>query len=443
MLITMMACVVASPQLESSGDFLAWLETQGVNAEVARAMDSELGIRDYGVLCACVGDGLVQAELLATARDRLPFGFYAVLRQVVKALQDAKHHDAGTPRWDDAAASSPGDVMLGGLVDVLLTLFSGLSRELLLSVQRMGNIDNKRTCPAGSPSTALVGHPENIAMNENNDYTPNDEDGENLISDVGGSDAVDAMDAVDASSSIKLEALEGACGIEDDSGFIIQDVVSSNADNVGSCSQLQHQNPHQKTGGKMQRNFKAEEMQDMSPGELLMPNPLKTQHFIGQQECPNGIEDFPIDGQVPAADEPDASDNQLYMLMGATSRSPKLNVTAKSANKPYQCTVCKKSFAWVSLLKYHHRIHTGEKPYHCKMCNRSFAQSCNLKVHMRTHTGEKPYQCRFCNQSFVCSGSLKSHIRVHTGERPYRCDICNSCFSRSHHLKAHQRTHRP
>ncbi|XP_078738729.1 uncharacterized protein LOC144952196 isoform X1 [Lampetra fluviatilis] len=140
-----MACAVASVPaiasiLEPSGDFPAWLETQGVNAEVARAMDSELGIRDYGVLRACVRDGLVRAELLAAARDRLPFGFYAVLRQVVKALQDTEpHDDAGTPRWDDdAAASSPGDMTLGGLVEVLLSLLSGLSRELLLSMRRLG-----------------------------------------------------------------------------------------------------------------------------------------------------------------------------------------------------------------------------------------------------------------------------------------------------------------
>ncbi|XP_078448822.1 uncharacterized protein LOC144717275 isoform X3 [Lampetra planeri] len=140
-----MACAVASVPaiasiLEPSGDFPAWLETQGVNAEVARAMDSELGIRDYGVLRACVRDSLVRAELLAAARDRLPFGFYAVLRQVVKALQDTEPHDgAGTPRWDDdAAASSPGDMTLGGLVEVLLSLLSGLSRELLLSMRRLG-----------------------------------------------------------------------------------------------------------------------------------------------------------------------------------------------------------------------------------------------------------------------------------------------------------------
>ncbi|CAM9881466.1 unnamed protein product [Lampetra planeri] len=142
-----MACAVSAPvPPEPTDDFPAWLEAQGVNEEVARAMDSELGIRDYGVLRACVGDGLVRAELLAAARDRLPFGFYAVLRQVVKALRgDGHHHD------DDAAASYPGDVTLGGLVDALLALFSGLSRELLLCARRLGD---DGIYAAASPSDA-------------------------------------------------------------------------------------------------------------------------------------------------------------------------------------------------------------------------------------------------------------------------------------------------
>ncbi|XP_075922080.1 uncharacterized protein LOC116941531 isoform X4 [Petromyzon marinus] len=136
---------------EPSGDFPAWLEAQGVNAEVARAMDSELGIRDYGVLRACVGDGLVRAELLAAARDRLPFGFYAVLRQVVKALRGA-----GTPRWDDVdAAAYFGDATLAALVEVLLALLSGLNRELLQCMQRLGDMDVLKFA-AGSPASASV-----------------------------------------------------------------------------------------------------------------------------------------------------------------------------------------------------------------------------------------------------------------------------------------------
>ncbi|XP_032809932.1 uncharacterized protein LOC116942309 [Petromyzon marinus] len=279
-----MACAVATPVLEPSGDFPAWLEAQGVNAEVARAMDSELGIRDYGVLRACVGDGLVRAELLATARDRLPFGFYAVLRQVVKALQGAEHHDAGTPRWDDAA-SSPGDVTLGGLVEVLLALFSGLSRELLLSVQRLGAMDGAGTyVEPSSPPGEEVQHQDDVtacsAATELLEASeceppPYNETGENLIPNVDFTglewsghiikmetcdhdeveEAVDDGDLVYRERTLQMDPSNGQSSSS--AGFIIKDVTSLQDSACQTLTNLSGRYPRARRSAPPRRRPKA------------------------------------------------------------------------------------------------------------------------------------------------------------------------------------------
>nr|XP_032811323.1 zinc finger protein 90-like isoform X1 [Petromyzon marinus]XP_032811333.1 zinc finger protein 90-like isoform X1 [Petromyzon marinus] len=394
-----MACAVATPVLEPSGDFPAWLEAQGVNAEVARAMDSELGIRDYGVLRACVGDGLVRAELLATARDRLPFGFYAVLRQVVKALRGAEPHDAGIPRWDDAA-SFPGDVTLGGLVEVLLALFSGLSRELLLSVQRL---DGSRACAGDSTLATLE---NNVIL----DIDDNAVNAEKVGKDFGSSGDDSPKETLHA---IKTEALEDINDVDRHSDFIVKDVVSlkgmaldrANASKVGTSSHKQ-----QHMGGKMQRNFETEER---SLRVAYPPMPAKTLHIPEEQAIMIGNEGLSNKEHDYILDDHDLEEQQLCRKGSLISSSPKVNKPV--VEKPYQCPVCKRSFAKLSYLKCHQRIHTGEKPFRCKMCSQSFVQASNLKTHVRTHTGERPYQCKICYRRFSRSHHLKTHQYTHMG----------------------------
>ncbi|XP_078733055.1 uncharacterized protein LOC144947670 isoform X1 [Lampetra fluviatilis] len=159
----MAACAV---EVNPRGDFPAWLAARGMKPTFADAMQRELGISDYEELLACAEDAQVTAELLGTARDRLPFALYAVLRRLVLALAptrrrgrrrrgttpgaggdsddegeerrgsvDEDDEEAGAcgPRCEGALASR---AVLGSLLDAIVATLSSLSRELLQSAQR-------------------------------------------------------------------------------------------------------------------------------------------------------------------------------------------------------------------------------------------------------------------------------------------------------------------
>ncbi|XP_058815768.1 Krueppel homolog 1-like isoform X2 [Topomyia yanbarensis] len=114
--------------------------------------------------------------------------------------------------------------------------------------------------------------------------------------------------------------------------------------------------------------------------------------------------------------------------------------TAASVD-PYQCDVCKKTFAVPARLVRHYRTHTGERPFECDFCHKMFSVKENLQVHRRIHTKERPYKCEICDRAFEHSGKLHRHMRIHTGERPHKCSVCGKTFIQSGQLVIHMRTH--
>ncbi|XP_078461976.1 uncharacterized protein LOC144941632 isoform X4 [Lampetra fluviatilis] len=304
--------------VDSCVDFSAWLKAQGVNAEVARAIDSELGIRDYGVLRACVGDGHVRAELLAAARDRLPFGFYAVLRQVVRSLHLP---EAEGPRSETA---------LGDLLDVLVVLFGGLGRELLLSAQKLGELDGGRTTP----------QTERLRSTTTEDNLGEADERELSSNTAGEDDALTlSMDCANANhlwNRIKLEQVEAVSSYES--------LRAMGAEKPFPCEECG-------------RSF-------ASPADLK-------KHAVVHAS-----------GRWPHLCD---ACGKCFSKASHLTRHRRTH----TGERPYECDLCGKAFSQVPNLKRHRRTHSGEPPVAaCADYDGGFSRGPQLVAHRRLKHGK-------------------------------------------------------
>lgn len=135
--------------------------------------------------------------------------------------------------------------------------------------------------------------------------------------------------------------------------------------------------------------------------------------------------------------------NQEAKVRRISTASPCMNAErpADAQDRPYNCTICEKTFKRRSSLATHKFIHTDLKPHVCSICNKRFLRKSDLKKHGLMHSGRKPYQCEKCGRRFSQSSNMLTHLRRHMGIRPFDCGICGRSFFRKVDLKRHEGRH--
>ena len=113
------------------------------------------------------------------------------------------------------------------------------------------------------------------------------------------------------------------------------------------------------------------------------------------------------------------------------------SIKFKASDKT-QCNICEKTVSFANL-EQHLRVHSGRKPFQCSICEKSFKHSKNLKIHEKSHSGNNLFYCKVCPKVFDRAINLKVHERIHTGEKPHHCSFCDKRFRHRGSLKNHEK----
>ncbi|XP_023808033.1 zinc finger protein 709 isoform X2 [Oryzias latipes] len=107
----------------------------------------------------------------------------------------------------------------------------------------------------------------------------------------------------------------------------------------------------------------------------------------------------------------------------------------------FNCPDCEKSFRFLSLLKAHRRVHTGEQPFSCSQCGWRFSFKQSLDRHEQTHKSGHKYTCLICGDLCKSAADLTEHQSGHMEDGEYLCSECGQTFSWRSALVRHLRTH--
>jgi len=107
----------------------------------------------------------------------------------------------------------------------------------------------------------------------------------------------------------------------------------------------------------------------------------------------------------------------------------------------FNCEICDSKLKSLMGLKIHMRLHRNKgSRFRCRLCNHIFGsqeERLNHTQKKHSHRITQSFKCKNCSKTFCFLSHLKIHLLVHSGERPYTCPECLGTYRYKQHYQQH------